>query len=438
MADSPKRLQTILPGTNITPEVPQVDRMKRRVCRIECPRGVARGTGFLIGPDLVLTNFHVKKAIGEPRAAVFRFDYETTDQHTIDATPEYTLANSHWCLAESPYSELDLKSDSSAEPGLDTLDYSLLKLSSKPAYDQIGGTVSLPVFRGWVDPPTKKYEFRENESLAILHHPIGAPLAHAREGASVISVTTNGSRVRHRTWTLPGSSGSPCFNESWTWVALHQSGDPAFVHPSYNQAIPSWSIVADLAAKNVSLGPYEDESWGVTIERPVKIDFRGRGDPGEGNWKADALMISLEPMCILVDIRAKRAVRLKRSTIRLPQFPYGRTFRWGWIVKLNEGGRGFLGHVDDVHQTTLEPGVAFSREVMYRPLNEENFITWSDFVDTLMNFTETKLRVEVRYEFDNGNLDISYEIATSEILMCLKIGFGNERKFPKFIQPKTL
>jgi hypothetical protein len=34
-----------------------------RICRVEYPNKVARGTGFLIGPNAVLTNYHVVEAI---------------------------------------------------------------------------------------------------------------------------------------------------------------------------------------------------------------------------------------------------------------------------------------------------------------------------------------------------------------------------------------
>src|SRR5437588_8387331 len=45
------------------------------VCLIEYPRDTSRGTGFLIGPDLLLTNQHVLKSEEYLQDAVLKFDY---------------------------------------------------------------------------------------------------------------------------------------------------------------------------------------------------------------------------------------------------------------------------------------------------------------------------------------------------------------------------
>jgi V8-like Glu-specific endopeptidase len=46
-------------------------------------------------------------------------------------------------------------------------------------------------------------------------------------------------RLRYKTNTEAGSSGSPCFTMDWTLVALHHLGDPARAPaPAFNQGIP--------------------------------------------------------------------------------------------------------------------------------------------------------------------------------------------------------
>ncbi len=45
------------------------------VCRIEIPEDTAKGTGFLVGPDIVLTNYHVLKSVDYVKEATVRFDY---------------------------------------------------------------------------------------------------------------------------------------------------------------------------------------------------------------------------------------------------------------------------------------------------------------------------------------------------------------------------
>ncbi len=52
-------------------------------------------------------------------------------------------------------------------------------------------------------------------------------------------MNANQTRVRYRTNTETGSSGSPCFNSDWDLVALHHSGIV-----KYNEGIPINCIVA--------------------------------------------------------------------------------------------------------------------------------------------------------------------------------------------------
>jgi V8-like Glu-specific endopeptidase len=436
MSGSDRDLQKILPGTRISRERSNLERTKPRVCRIDYPKGEALGTGFLVGPNLVLTCFHVADEIKDPRHAVLRFDYNV-NYDGILKSKAYTLVDNHWCVATSPLPKDDLKSGSISEPTLQELDYALLLLSSNPAYDQVAGSVDAPVFRGWIDPPGSRSEFRKNTPLHVIQHPIGAPLEWPFDRKGLLSVLSNRSRLRHRVWTLPGSSGSPCFDDAWTWVAMHQGSGPD-EKPTYNVAIPSWEIVADLSSKGLNLTRFVDQPWPVVISKPERIDFRGRGDPGEGDWKSDALMITLQPLAVSVGSNAGRDVKLVRSSLSLPQFELGRNFCWGWKVALNEAGLGFLGHIDDVHTCLINPGGVFSHEIMYRPINEQMHISWKAFVDTMGNFVDTKLTIDVKHEFDEGVLELRYEIATAEILSCLSIGFKNVLHFPRFIQPSVL
>ena len=71
----------------------------------------------------------------------------------------------------------------------------------------------------------------------------------------MISVNANGTRVRYRTNTEPGSSGSPCFDQNWSLVALHHSGDPNFdgiKQPEYNRGIPIAAIRSLIEARGLA------------------------------------------------------------------------------------------------------------------------------------------------------------------------------------------
>jgi hypothetical protein len=90
--------------------------------------------------------------------------------------------------------------------------------------------------------PGGSHDFAANPALFILQHPNAEPLKLALDNEAVIAVNGNGTRVRYRTNTEGGSSGSPCFSANWELVALHHAGDPAWV-PRYNEGVPLPAIL---------------------------------------------------------------------------------------------------------------------------------------------------------------------------------------------------
>lgn len=224
-----------------------------RVCRIESPAGTARGTGFLVGPDAVLTNYHVLEPLIENGVAadaarvVLRFDYKVVDDGiAVQAGTTYELAPD-WLADYSRYSPQDLEVAPDADPALDELDYALLRLNGTPGQDPVGGATEdpSPVPRGWVEFPAEPYDFADQSALYIVEHPDGKPMQVALDTEAVIGLNGNGTRVRYTTTTEPGSSGSPCFGPDWQWVALHHAGDPKYwagERPTFNEGIPASAI----------------------------------------------------------------------------------------------------------------------------------------------------------------------------------------------------
>ena len=70
---------------------------------------------------------------------------------------------------------------------------------------------------------------------------------------AITGVQGEGRRVRYSTNTEKGSSGSPCFHQNWNLVALHHSGDEAWV-PTWNEGIPIDLVIAHAESQGVSLG----------------------------------------------------------------------------------------------------------------------------------------------------------------------------------------
>jgi hypothetical protein len=229
-----------------------------RVCRIEYPAEMSRGTGFLVGPSVVLTNYHVVEPIilGNVSAAhvALRFDYKKADESAaVQAGTVHRLDDS-WLVDSSPYSPCDLEVDPAADPALDELDYAVLRVEGTPGREPVGGTTRdpNPALRGWIRAPGQQYDFSAHPSLYIVQHPDGKPMQVALDTEAVIGLNANGTRIRYTTTTEPGSSGSPCFGPDWQWVALHHSGDPKYwqgQQPDFNQGVPLSAIRTLLASR---------------------------------------------------------------------------------------------------------------------------------------------------------------------------------------------
>lgn len=231
------------------------------VCRIECDRE-ARGTGFLLGPSVVMTNYHVVEDLVkrdvEPARIRLRFDYKLLgDGVELSKGQTYALAND-WDIAHSPYSTLDMEVSPVSVPGNDELDYALLRVEGAPGDEpvsSVNGTDAKGPPRGFVPlPPLSPiHDWGMRRDLMILQHPDGQPLKLAMRTDAVSATLPDPqapTRVRYSTRTAPGSSGSPCFDMSWKLVALHHGGDPKYakfdVSPEWNQGIPLAAILRSL------------------------------------------------------------------------------------------------------------------------------------------------------------------------------------------------
>lgn len=186
------------------------------VCRVETP--VTMGTGFLVGPDMVMTNHHVvQKVIEIPelsKGVTLRFDYKmSASGDTLRDGITYPLeSGDRWLIDSSPPIKLD---------------YALLKVKGSPGEDEVGGQLRAPQ-RGWLTP--EAYSFEAGEPLLIIQHPEAQPLSFSL--GSVTDVKAARKRVAYTANALKGSSGSPCFNNEWDAVALHHYG-----HPTANEGV---------------------------------------------------------------------------------------------------------------------------------------------------------------------------------------------------------
>lgn len=230
-----------------------LSKIRGQVCRIELG-GRPAGTGFLIGPSAVLTNWHVvHDPAGRPvdgASVVLRFDFLRAGATIVHQGTEFRLEEA-WLLDALPASAMERGlPGASALPTLDELDYAVLRVADEPGRSRVGGDKGLPgaAMRGWVRVPPGTPALSLKSPLSIVQHPLAEPLSVATGTSAIVGVNANRTRVTYAVHTEPGSSGAPCFDANWALVALHHSGQPA-VRPAWNEGVPIDAIRERLTAR---------------------------------------------------------------------------------------------------------------------------------------------------------------------------------------------
>jgi endonuclease G len=187
--------------------------LRRTVTQVQArsPAGVQmNGTGFLVGPGLLLTNAHVLdwSDIGrEPLDVVVRestvvFDYEQRFDGSY-ARPVTFRLDPDTLLLSSPWQELD---------------YVLVALQPH----SVDGAVAI-VDYGYNRLTAELGKVARGEPVFIIQHPLGKEKQVVLNDNRLIE-RDEGSRVLvYEADTNSGSSGSPVYNRQWEVVALHHA-----------------------------------------------------------------------------------------------------------------------------------------------------------------------------------------------------------------------
>ena len=165
----------------------------KAVVHVKVPKsdgGTEAGTGFMIAPDLLMTNNHVIVSQEEAEKAEYTFNYQ------LDKTGK-----------ESPIITVKALNNGKFYTNLE-LDYTVVKLHNVPDF---GNPLKL-----------KNKQIRQDERVAIIQHPGGHLKKISIQNNFVAYADTKD--VQYTTSTLPGSSGSPVFDDDFQVVAIHHSG----------------------------------------------------------------------------------------------------------------------------------------------------------------------------------------------------------------------
>lgn len=246
---------------------------RRRVALVR--RGLAPvGTGFLVGPDLLLTAAHVVRPRGEPQPDDLEgldvvFDFYEQGRSITETGTKVPVAE---LLRASPATDQELDGSLLASwdaPG-DRLDYALLRLGRHAGEDATTDTVT----RGWYRLETVEADLTRSSLVSVYHFPLGEFLTWSLLlGSFEFNPGGTKTRMRYRTNTLPGSSGAPIVDGLGRLLGVHHYGTK-----TQNQAIPVWRVaeavkdLMDAAPAVPAAHPAPAVMPGPAIEKPKPYD----------------------------------------------------------------------------------------------------------------------------------------------------------------------
>ena len=235
------------------------------------PQGFA--TGFLVAPNLLLTNHHVFRGADEAEGVGAQFLFERT----------------HEGLREGLIFECDPARFFVNDKGLDYAIVALKETSVSGApLDQFK---FLPLIAA-------KGKIRKGDPVSIIQHPAGRPKQYATVNNRLLDLRDDGFLL-YETDTLEGSSGSPVFNEHWEVIGLHHSGVPQIEGDKLvkrdGSLVPLDTEVAD-----------DDLIWvaneGIRVSALVESLAAHRfDDPAKRKILADLCATTLDPLKLVAE-----------------------------------------------------------------------------------------------------------------------------------------
>ncbi|PTS88474.1 DNA/RNA endonuclease [Sphingomonas sp. HMWF008] len=239
-------------------------RVQRAVAYIEVMAGgkSCLGTGFLISPDLLITNQHVVEDIASAQGAQVTFDRQADATGRPMPTTSFALDPDRCALF-------------SAE---DQLDFAVIALGAR-----LSGAADL-VDLGYCPLSNRPDKHIIGMNINIIQHPEGAPKMIAVRNNLLTARTDR--TLLYETDTDHGSSGSPVFNDMWEVIALHHFGEPFLerqddtgkaIPDTVNEGVRISAIYNDLAARVATLGG----TARTLVETALSYDKAAPGPSGD-------------------------------------------------------------------------------------------------------------------------------------------------------------
>jgi len=263
----------------ITRDTFEFVKLSRRICLIK-RNDASEATGFLVGPDLMLTAAHAllgtRGIFADPDEVTILFDQFIWNQKTG------RVAHGDECrLRRIPFTDQpdvvasSIKIDAKSRKKLDDneLDYVLVRL------DRPIGLMFLPYshrIRGWNNLSAAKAPAAGH--VQVVQHPEGGLMKFS--DGWIWKTRRHSRRFHYRTAALDGASGAPIYNEKKQVVGMHVGENS----PSDQLGVSFQHIFRDLRKKHVRLPRFSlppklmDTLFGtseVEWQRKDGTDWRG-------------------------------------------------------------------------------------------------------------------------------------------------------------------
>lgn len=256
---------------------------------------LGHGTGFMISPQLLMTNNHVLRSPAEAAASFIEFDYALG----ADGAP---LTPVHFAFDPARFFQTS-----------GPLDFTIVAVEAE---NSSGQQVEE---RGWMHLIADSGKAVIGEPINIIQHPGGHRQQIAIRQNKIVKVVDD--FLHYTTDTMQGTSGSFCANDQWQVAGLHHAGvprtdamgrwlkqdgsvfqngvdDPKTIHWIANEGVRISSIVTEMRARGLSSG---DEAMFDRAFEPAPVmeffdagDFDGfeeRAGRGPSDQSAPGLMV---------------------------------------------------------------------------------------------------------------------------------------------------
>ncbi len=178
-------------------------RAGRAVGRVEIRDTAGRirgfGTGFVVSPNLLLTNNHVLPTADSARRSLIDFDYEDDESYNPRSPVVFGLDPDRFYHTSA------------------ALDYTVVAVGRV----SVDGQTPLASF-GYLPLSAYQGKILLDEYVAVIQHPGGAPKKIALRNNKLVDLFDD--FIHYTTDTDRGASGSPVFNDQWQVVGLHHAG----------------------------------------------------------------------------------------------------------------------------------------------------------------------------------------------------------------------